>query len=104
MVDGYNSKKKLKGSSDGFDTMRSRDGTVTSTAPNRSSGGIQSLRNKASSERLEQFKIIIVGESMVGKTTLIQRYIDNTFGDHDTQPTLSTDFKTKTVQLGTGDP
>ena len=32
----------------------------------------------------KQFKVICVGESMVGKTSLIQRYIENMFHDHGT--------------------
>ena len=41
---------------------------------------------------------------MVGKTSLIQRYINGAFHEHGTQPTLSWDFKVKSVQLGEGDP
>ena len=41
---------------------------------------------------------------MVGKTSLIQRYISNLFSEHGTQPTLSWDFKVKSVQLGEGEP
>ena len=35
-------------------------------------------------QQTKQFKIICVGESMVGKTSLIQRYIENSFNDHGT--------------------
>ena len=41
---------------------------------------------------------------MVGKTSLIQRFIENTFKDHNTLPTLSTDFRMKTIKIGEGDP
>jgi len=41
---------------------------------------------------------------MVGKTSLIQRYISGIFHEHGTQPTLSCDCKVKSVQLGEGDP
>ena len=34
---------------------------------------------------------------MVGKTSLIQRYINNVFSEHGTTPTLSRDFKVKNV-------
>ena len=78
-----------------FSAKRSPDGTgVSSTAPNRSSGGIQHLKNNpVSIPKEKQFKVIIVGDSMVGKTSLIQRFTENKFKDHNTLPTLSTDFK-----------
>ena len=41
---------------------------------------------------------------MVGKTSLIQKYIDGIFNEHGTQPTLSWDFKVKAVQIGEGNP
>ena len=82
-----------------FDSKRSLDGTgVSSTAPNRTSGGIQNLKNNpVAIPKEKQFKVIVVGDSMVGKTSLIQRFTENTFKDHNTLPTLSTDFKVKTV-------
>lgn len=41
---------------------------------------------------------------MVGKTSLIQKYIDGIFHEHGTQPTLSWDFKVKAVPIGEGNP
>ena len=41
---------------------------------------------------------------MVGKTSLIQKYIDGIFNEHGTQLTLSWDFKVKAVQIGEGNP
>ena len=52
---------------------------------------------------MKSFKVICVGESTVGKTSLIQRLCDDTFEDHQVA-TISTDFKVKTVCLGTGEP
>lgn len=44
------------------------------------------------------FKIILIGNPAVGKTSLIIRYIDNKFrGDY--IPTLGTDFLTKKLEL-----
>lgn len=45
---------------------------------------------------------------MAGKTSLIQRYITESFSEHGTQTTLSWDFKIKTINIDTtthsGDP
>ena len=68
-----------------------------------SRGGIYSERN-SSTHKQKHYKVICVGESMVGKTSLIQRYISDIFNEHGTTPTLSWDFKVKSVQLGEGDP
>ncbi|XP_039610389.1 ras-related protein Rab-10-like [Polypterus senegalus] len=43
-------------------------------------------------------KIILVGDSLVGKTCILQRYIDNTF-DHSYMSTIGIDFKVKTLHL-----
>ena len=47
----------------------------------------------------KQFKVIMIGDSMVGKTSIIQRYIDEQFVDNGTSPTLAWDFKVKTFQI-----
>ena len=103
--------KKLHGQKSGlsssvdFNQIRSPAGTgVSSTAPNRNSGGIHYNKLNQPIPKDKQFKVICVGDSMVGKTSLIQRFIENTFKDHNTLPTLSTDFRVKNIQLGEGDP
>jgi len=40
---------------------------------------------------------------MAGKTSLIQRYIQETFTEHGTQTTLSWDFKIKTIYVDSKD-
>ena len=48
--------------------------------------------------------MICVGDSQVGKTSLIQRYIENFFEEHNNGPTITWDFKVKTIQIGQKDP
>ncbi len=48
----------------------------------------------------KQFKIIMLGDSGVGKTALIQRFIEDQFaGEGNTSPTLAWDFKVKSVSI-----
>jgi GTPase SAR1 family protein len=63
-----------------------------------------SLYKSSESTALKQFKVICVGESMAGKTSLIQRYIQESFSEHGTQTTLSWDFKIKTIYIDSNDP
>ena len=67
------------------------------------SGNNVFANRNSSVKSTKQFKIICVGESQVGKTSLIQRYIDNQFQEH-VPTTLSWDFREKRCQLGEGDP
>lgn len=61
-------------------------------------------RGSSKKTAAKQYKVICVGDSMVGKTSFITKYFDNIFNEHGTQATISWDFKTKPVQLGEGDP
>ncbi len=45
------------------------------------------------------FKIVILGNAAVGKTSLIIRYIKNKFREGDYKPTIGVDFLTKEVDL-----
>ena len=45
------------------------------------------------------FKIIIIGDTGVGKTNLILRFSDENFKDNYVA-TIGVDFKTKTMELG----
>lgn len=40
------------------------------------------------------FKILLVGDTTVGKSAFLHRYIDNTFNE-DFEPTIGIDFKVK---------
>ena len=44
------------------------------------------------------YKITLLGDSAVGKTSLVQRFVEDTFAE-DYQPTLGTDFYAKSVYL-----
>ena len=44
------------------------------------------------------FKVVLIGESNTGKTSLLARFADNVFVDQ-YQCTIGIDFKTKTLQV-----
>lgn len=44
------------------------------------------------------FKIILLGDSGVGKTNILTRFSNNTFSDS-TKTTLGVDFKTRTIEI-----
>lgn len=47
----------------------------------------------------QKFKVVLLGDSAVGKTSLIIRYLKNTFDDK-VEGTIGMDFQSKTVQVG----
>jgi len=47
------------------------------------------------------FKVMMLGESGVGKSSIVQRYVNDTF-DEDANPTVGTDFARKIVKTGDG--
>ena len=53
------------------------------------------------SEDLESLKIVLIGESGVGKTTIIAQFIDNIFQE-DLQSTSGGTFSTKTIKCSNG--
>lgn len=50
-------------------------------------------------ENTHELKIVFIGNSGVGKTTLIQRYIKETF-EEQTQPTVGSMFFSKELEVG----
>ena len=64
-------------------------------------GGDNDLINSSSLIKTSyQFKLIIIGESNVGKTSLYIRYTENKF-DPNVKTNICIDFKAKTITLGT---
>ena len=63
---------------------------------------------KSSREFSRNLKVILVGDSSVGKSSIIQRFINNQFHgnflfskvlEHDSAPTLAWDFKIKNLYI-----
>ena len=54
--------------------------------------------SRHTSQALQKFNIITLGNSQVGKTTFIIRYTENTFKDV-YLTTLGIDYKTKVIKL-----
>lgn len=46
-----------------------------------------------------KFKILIIGDSCVGKTTIIQSYTDSKRADGEHIATVGVDFKTKKIRI-----
>lgn len=44
------------------------------------------------------FKILIIGDSGVGKTNLLQRFVKNEFSP-ESKPTIGVEFATKTIKI-----
>jgi Ras-related protein Rab-11A len=45
------------------------------------------------------FKTVIVGDSSVGKTQMLSRFVDNEFSTN-SKPTIGVEFGTKTIAVG----
>ena len=39
------------------------------------------MSNKQSNQRFAQFKLVLLGESAVGKSSIVHRFVKNTFDD-----------------------
>ena len=50
---------------------------------------------------IESFKVVLIGETGVGKTSIITQFIDQTFQE-DLQTTTGGTFSTKSVQCDNG--
>jgi len=57
------------------------------------------IQSPQTSEYDHIFRILLIGNASVGKTSLLHRYVDDTFSDHFI-PTIGIDFRIKTIQLG----
>jgi len=58
----------------------------------------KSIISNSAKKDLKKLKIILLGEIGVGKTSIINRYVNNKFNTF-SQPTIGADIKTKKVEL-----
>lgn len=49
----------------------------------------------------ESFKVVLIGDKNVGKTSVVRRYIEDVFDTH-TEGTIGASFFSKVVQINTG--
>lgn len=61
----------------------SSNSSVSESDPRLNNSTLSDMSRRTTTKQ-RQFKIICVGESMVGKTSLIQKYIDGIFNEHGT--------------------
>jgi len=47
------------------------------------------------------FKVVLIGDSNVGKTSLLKRFTDSEF-EHDAAPTVGVDYATRQIESGDG--
>lgn len=47
---------------------------------------------------IEQAKVVLIGDANTGKTSIVQKYVSNTFDDHST-PTIGSTFLSKVVDF-----
>lgn len=55
------------------------------------------MNDLSKSDTIKSFKIILVGSSAVGKSTLLVRYIDDIFNPQ--KPTVGLDYRSKKITL-----
>lgn len=55
-------------------------------------------RSSVSSSRFAQFKLVLLGESAVGKSSIVERFAKNVFDDY-RESTIGAAFLTQTIQL-----
>ena len=51
---------------------------------------------------MSQKKVLVIGDTNVGKTSILVRYVNNEY-DEDSMPTLGSSFKTKEVEFSMPD-
>ena len=49
--------------------------------------------------KVYQYKLVLLGESAVGKSSLVLRFVKNTFSEHQ-ESTIGAAFLTQTLQAG----
>lgn len=56
------------------------------------------MSNKQSNQRFAQFKLVLLGESAVGKSSIVHRFVKNTFDDM-RESTIGAAFLTQTITI-----
>ena len=58
---------------------------------------MENRKSSPNENMVRDYKIIIIGDSLVGKTSIIQRYVNNQFQDQ--EPTIGVDYHKKVISL-----
>eukprot|EP00922_Rhytidocystis_sp_ex-Travisia-forbesii_P048066 GHVS01071604.1.p1 GENE.GHVS01071604.1~~GHVS01071604.1.p1 ORF type:complete len:256 (+),score=37.50 GHVS01071604.1:437-1204(+) len=78
-----------------FQTLPSSSARLSSVPPTSSS---PSTSSPSSSSKLRSFKTVLLGDASVGKSSLVVRFVRNSFSDT-TETTIGAAFFTRTLQL-----
>ncbi|KAH7832149.1 Rab11c [Monocercomonoides exilis] len=84
-----------------FQELKARQKYMPSNiSPNPSPDRLLSPSSNSSSSPSDfVYKVVVVGDSDVGKTNLLNRFVDNTFF-WSTRPTIGVEFRTKHLRIG----
>lgn len=62
--------------------------------------GVRAGGDKAVANVEAHFKVLLLGNSNVGKTSLLRRYTEETDSSTDIRPTIGMDFRVRTLRVG----
>lgn len=71
---------------------------MSSSAASPSAKSPQQQQQQASQQKVYQYKLVLLGESAVGKSSLVLRFVKNVFSPTQ-ESTIGAAFLTQTVQL-----
>ncbi|XP_022644968.1 ras-related protein Rab-1B-like [Varroa destructor] len=63
-------------------------------------GGVREGGDKTTSNTEAHFKILLLGDSNVGKTSLLRRYTEQGANPAEVRPTIGMDFRVRTIRIG----